>query len=387
MIKWWALAEIHSDNWTLVNITYYNYEWSSKIINTIKSDTTWNNQEIYYYQDRLGSTKFITDESWNILQNYSYDDYGKIRSIETSNNSWSTILDEISNLLTDRLYAWYTYDSEIDLYFLKNRHYSAELWRFIQTDPIEEWDDVNLYTYTKNNPLNWVDPEGTKSSCRWEVIPKNPNILNSDIATANWNTIKKTLRDKIYLALKEIDPKWKFDSDIIWIMRTLDNKNSKNSKVLWEALNIWQFNPGLFQSFKSFTFNWYYRDIDNQQRFKCNIFVNYALTNSIWFIEYSRESYNPLHLWHVPLTAGEWWNNNVKWFRDISSEQVKPWDIIIFNEWDNAYHIGFYLSKKYYISARENNNKLMRKQINDGVMITKIPYDFGYDIKFKTYTN
>jgi len=221
IVKWWALAEIKSDNWNLVNIIYYNYEWSSKIINSTKSTDTSNNTDdnksTYFYQDRLGSTKFITDDSLDVLQSYEYDDYWKIRKIETTTNSWTTILDEVNNLLTDRLYAWYIYDSEINLYFLKNRHYSAELGRFIQTDPIEEWDDVNLYAYTKNNPLNWVDPEGTKSDC------------------SNWNTINKPKVSSPYLLLVWVDNDWEkptINSD--WSL----NMKNKNWNVFTAYLNI-----------------------------------------------------------------------------------------------------------------------------------------------------
>jgi RHS repeat-associated protein len=52
---------------------------------------------------------------------------------------------------------------EANLYDYRNRVYSAELGRFLRTDPIRfDAGDVNLYRYVANNPVNWVDPLGEK---------------------------------------------------------------------------------------------------------------------------------------------------------------------------------------------------------------------------------
>jgi len=51
---------------------------------------------------------------------------------------------------------------ELALYDYRNRTYSPALGRFLQPDPIRfDAGDVNLYRYVSNNPVNWVDPEGT----------------------------------------------------------------------------------------------------------------------------------------------------------------------------------------------------------------------------------
>ena len=138
----------------------------------------------FYHHDALGSTVRITDGSGQVEESYTYDVFGAVAIKDGTGNPLTTSAIGNRFMFTGR--EWL---KEVGLYDYRNRAYSQDLGRFLQTDPIRfDAGDVNLYRYVGNNPLNSVDPNGTLnvvSVIRCMIVVAHYNQLLQFIAEAS----------------------------------------------------------------------------------------------------------------------------------------------------------------------------------------------------------
>ena len=110
----------------------------------------------YLLADALGSTRMVVDENAEVVQLYSYDEWGNQLpgSGQGIPQSPKTYLGGLS--VNDD-----TGDS--GLYLMGHRFYDPSLGRFLNRDPIGfAGGDLNLFRYAGGNPTTYVDPTGLR---------------------------------------------------------------------------------------------------------------------------------------------------------------------------------------------------------------------------------
>jgi RHS repeat-associated protein len=130
-----------------------------------------------------GSVDSVADASGNETAINTYDEYGRPAAGNVGRFQYTG-------------QAWMP---ELGLYYYKARMYDPRLGRFLQTDPVGYKDDLDLYAYVGNDPMNRVDPLGL-SGCGDE---KKQGLSGHCLQASNFMASKDS--NKTVVSTRKID--------------------------------------------------------------------------------------------------------------------------------------------------------------------------------------
>ncbi|MCL6600922.1 MAG: hypothetical protein K6T81_19630 [Alicyclobacillus macrosporangiidus] len=127
----------------------------------------YNGKEYGYVYDGLGNIIGLVDDTstdstyGTEVVKYTYDAWGNVL---THTDSTNTGLDTANPFI----YRGYWYDWDTGLYYLNARYYNPKIGRFLSEDPVApkvgDAESYNAYSYVRNNPQSFTDPNGRWSS-------------------------------------------------------------------------------------------------------------------------------------------------------------------------------------------------------------------------------
>jgi len=109
----------------------------------------------YYTPDQINSTRIVTNDSGAVVYAAAHDPFGGVQK------TWTSSYDPVLK------FSGKERDAESGLDYFGARYYDKTQYRFISVDPVMAKNDAiddpqlwNLYSYCRNNPITFLDPNG-----------------------------------------------------------------------------------------------------------------------------------------------------------------------------------------------------------------------------------
>jgi len=108
-------------------------------------------QKIYYFiNDHLGTPQKLLDENADVVWSVDYKPFGEANV-------------DVNTFANRFRFPGQYFDTETGLHYNWHRYYDPKTGRYLTPDPIGLAGGINLFVYSFNNPINWLDPFGLKT--------------------------------------------------------------------------------------------------------------------------------------------------------------------------------------------------------------------------------
>jgi RHS repeat-associated protein len=159
--------------YTVAGLTFIGGVLFLVLMPEAKSQTPLPEQIYYYHNDHLGTPKVVTNQAKAVVWDADYSPFGPISSYVT--NTLPAGIDQ-----PFRFPGQYQ-DSITGLYYNWNRYYMPEEGRYNRVDLLKfsscslKSFDMLAYSYSRNNPIKYIDISGLMTSAEAEKCKKDCN--------------------------------------------------------------------------------------------------------------------------------------------------------------------------------------------------------------------
>ena len=185
----------------------------------------------YYTQDHLGNNRAVVNDNGTVEQITHYYPFGGTYADVGLNSSLQPY--KYNGKELDRMHG-------LNLYDYGARHYDAIVPMFTQIDPLaEKYYNFSPYVYCENNPIKYVDPDGTSTWVKYEK-DGTYSVFGGDLDDEDLNiyVYNKDDRGQYTLRGKSIGvtavPTSFYDSDIKTWRGTINSNDNSGIQFLNE---------------------------------------------------------------------------------------------------------------------------------------------------------